>query len=500
MYTSDAPRRPHSLRGTGHQFRDTNFERAFATLGHRDPRVLHQQVGEVRLLRDTHAHGAAHHALVPQHVLLEPLIRRDDVQQQRTRVRRRRHHRADVADVVLAQQTRVQLAVVHVAVHFRQLVAQRRLAAGHLLERFPSRQPELRAELVERAHAARPRSLHRRHLLGVKPAREVAPRDQPASHAARLKERGGARVPGPVALDHAAGGLHGVEGPHQEVHLDATVHPANVPARRVGDWHHVRRVLPRGEVRHEVLEEHRAVARDVGVPSHLEHRVVVRVFFLRRDAFGQVVVVTGEHGEQRLRRGAAADVPAARGGVREDLTPGFPTPHVVAFPRVGAVEHLQVEVRAHRVVCGEGIAAEAEVGADEFREGEEHARDFVGMRDEGVVARPQVQRTHHVSRGGQVPEVLPRALHAHRVRSAAPAEDGHLRVLTDAVEGSELGVRVDVDVAGEVRQELLRGDGARGVQEEIGRERRAHRGDGGGGGTRELLRRPLGQGGIDRDV
>ena len=258
-------------------------------------------------------------------------------------------------------------------------------------------------------------------------------------------------------------------------------------------------MLTRGEVRHEVLEENRAVRADVGVPSHLEHRVVVRIPALPRDGLGQVVVVTGEYGEQRFRRGAAADAPAARGGVREDLTPEFPAPHVVALSNVGAVEHLQVEVRAHRVVRGEGIAAEAEVRGDEFRKREEDDGDFVGMRDEGVVVGPQVQRVHHVSRGGQIPEVLPRALHAHRVRSSAPAEDRHLRVLTDAVEGSELGVQVRVHVAGEVRQELLRGDGARGVQEEIGRERRAHRGDGGGGGTRELLRRPLGQGGIDRD-
>ena len=230
-------------------------------------------------------------------------------------MRRRRHHRADVTDVVLAQQAGVQLAVVHVAVHRRQLLAQRRLAAGHLLERIPSRQPELRAELVQRAHAAGPRALHRGYLLGVKPSREVTPRDQPASHAARLVEREGARVPGAVARRHAAGGLHGVEGSHQEVHLDAPVYPANSPARGVADWRHVRRVLTRGEVRQKVFKENRAVRADVGVPGHLEHRLVVRIPALRRDGLGQVVVVTGKDGEQRFHRGAA-DVPAARGGVR----------------------------------------------------------------------------------------------------------------------------------------------------------------------------------------
>ena len=77
--------------------------------------------------------------------------------------------------------------------------------------------------------------------------------------------------------------------------------------------------------------------------------------------------------------------PAAASG--RILPRAFPRPHVVAFPRVGAVEHLQVEVRAHRVGRGEGIAAEAEVRGDEFRKREEHDGDFVGMRDEGVVAR-----------------------------------------------------------------------------------------------------------------
>ena len=129
--------------------------------------MLLEQRREVRLLRVLHTDRTAHHALIPQHVVLEPLVRGDDVQRQRARVRRRRHHGSHVADVVLAQQTGVELAVVHVAVYLRQLDAQLSLTAGHLLERLPRRQTELSAELVESAHSAGASALHRGDLLGV---------------------------------------------------------------------------------------------------------------------------------------------------------------------------------------------------------------------------------------------------------------------------------------------------------------------------------------------
>ena len=45
-----------------------------------DPGVLLEQRREVRLLRVLHADRTAHHALIPQHVVLEPLVRGDDVQ------------------------------------------------------------------------------------------------------------------------------------------------------------------------------------------------------------------------------------------------------------------------------------------------------------------------------------------------------------------------------------------------------------------------------------
>jgi hypothetical protein len=117
-------------------------------------------------------------------------------------------------------------------------------------------------------------------------------------------------------------------------------------------------VLPRGEVREEVFEEHAPVRADVGVPRHLEHRLVVnRVFQFTFDGIRQCVVVAAENGEQRLRRGAALNTPASRGGVRQDLTPGLTTANVVALARVGAVDNLQVQVRTHSVVGAEFIPA-----------------------------------------------------------------------------------------------------------------------------------------------